>query len=99
MIHEVGHWVGLYHPFAGGVSCDLGDLDYVADTPIELRPELGSCIEGLDSCPDQPGLDNINNYMDYTSDDCRYLFTPGQIEFLQGQMSEYRGMAAGGASA
>ena len=98
MVHEVGHWVCLRHPFDGDIFCNF-DLDYVTDTPIELEPELGSCVEGLDSCPDQPGLDNIHNYMDYTSDDCRYLFTPGQIEFLQDQMSEFRGMTAGGLAA
>lgn len=71
-IHETGHWFGLRHTFEGG--CD-GDGDGIDDTPASLQTFY--CPQGSDTCPDQPGLDPIHNYMSYN--DCRSEFTPGQI--------------------
>ncbi|TDZ36701.1 Extracellular metalloprotease [Colletotrichum spinosum] len=75
-IHETGHWFGLNHTFAGGCS-EPGD--FVADTPAQLTQIYG-CPVDSDSCPNQPGLDPIHNYMGYTDDSCTNEFTPGQQE-------------------
>ena len=71
--HEVGHWLGLAHPFDQGC---LGHGDHVADTPPQATPSSG-CPVGKDTCT-APGLDPIHNSMDYSTDTCYREFTPGQ---------------------
>ncbi|KAF4555022.1 Extracellular metalloprotease-like protein 3 [Elsinoe fawcettii] len=76
-IHEVGHWLGLDHTFADG-KCD-GAGDGVADTPAQATPPF-SCTGTFDSCPGQPGLDPVHNYMNYVPDTCATEFTKGQTD-------------------
>ncbi|KAL9023813.1 MAG: hypothetical protein Q9196_006955, partial [Gyalolechia fulgens] len=63
--HEVGHWFGLFHVFQGSACSGSGDS--VSDTPIQSTPTSG-CPSSKDSCPNASGLDDINNYMDYSDD-------------------------------
>ncbi|MEM0962325.1 MAG: M43 family zinc metalloprotease [Bacteroidota bacterium] len=84
--HEVGHWVGLAHTFAGGCS---EPNDGVADTPQQRSPTSG-CPTSRDSCPADPGQDPFNNYMDYSFDVCMVEFTPGQVERARALMAQFR---------
>jgi hypothetical protein len=84
LVHEVGHWFGLYHTFQGG-CVPMGD--WVKDTPRVRTPNFGCpARRSVDSCPtpDNEGgpnvkrYDLVENFMDYTDDDCMDSFTPRQ---------------------
>jgi hypothetical protein len=84
--HEAGHWLGLAHTFDKGCST-TGDR--VDDTPAQRFPTTG-CPAGKDTCPKDPGLDPIHNYMDYSYDACYTEFTPGQAQRMAEQWLFFR---------
>ncbi|MDH3382068.1 MAG: zinc metalloprotease [Flavobacteriaceae bacterium] len=75
--HEVGHWLNLRHIWGDG-RCRQDD--FVADTPSSDGANYG--------CPTYPTIncqsaDMTMNYMDYTYDDCMYMFTLGQNDRMR----------------
>jgi len=86
-VHEVGHWLGLYHTFENGCT---PPGDYVEDTPYEAEPYFGECMPGVDTCTADPGNDPIENFMDYSDDICMDRFTKGQRERALDQWFAYR---------
>jgi hypothetical protein len=86
--HEAGHWLGLYHTFQGG--CSLPN-DEVADTNAQASSTSG-CPTGRDSCQIDGAnrLDPIENFMDYSTDSCMFLFTAGQSVRMDDKHATYR---------
>lgn len=86
LVHETGHWMGLYHTFQGGCT---GAGDEVEDTPAEATFSFNACPFGLDTCP-SPGLDPTDNFMDYSGDACWTNFTAGQNDRMASMFAVYR---------
>ncbi len=72
--HEIGHFLGLLHPWG---NCESDDSDFISDTPSQDAPYYG--------CPSYPQIscgssDMYMNFMNYSDDVCMALFTAGQKE-------------------
>ena len=90
--HEVGHYLGLNHTFAGGCSASAppncyssGDL--ICDTWPEGSPNFSNCNEQT-SCGG--GTRPIHNYMDYSDDICMWEFTIEQMRRMRCTLPNYR---------
>jgi hypothetical protein len=80
LTHEAGHWLGLRHIWGDTGSC--GNDDFCADTPDATNSNSG--CPTVDSCPaDGLGPDMVENYMDYSSDNCLNTFTADQKTRIQ----------------
>lgn len=99
LTHEAGHWLGLFHIW-GDEDCGSDGID---DTPVHSGPNFsgGSCfpIPKTATCYDVDLYmrDTIGemwmNFMDYTADQCLWMFSKGQkskIEFVLNTIS-FRG--------
>lgn len=89
--HEIGHWFGLYHTFNGGCGVDTcADGDYVCDTPPAANPNFG--CPTINSCSnDFPDVnDQIQNYLDYSDDNCKDMFTMGQKTRMHATLNTIR---------
>lgn len=80
--HEVGHALGLRHIWGDNSSCIVNAedsmQDYCPDTPAAAVANSSCPFSGVDSCPNAPGNDMTENYMDYSTDTCLNTFTPNQ---------------------
>jgi hypothetical protein len=92
--HEVGHWLGLLHTWGTGAGCgDQGD--YISDTPDQDDLNFGCPNFPKISCTaSAPNGDMFMNYMDYTLDACRTMFSKGQkdrmLSILNGSRSSIK---------
>jgi PKD repeat protein len=89
--HEIGHWFGLYHTFNGGCGIDTcADGDLVCDTPPAANPNFG--CPTINSCSnDIPNVnDQIQNYLDYSDDNCKNMFTNGQKQRMHATLVSLR---------
>lgn len=88
--HEIAHYLGLRHIWGDGDdplgindSCDVDDG--VEDTPNQGRRSNFTCDTTQNTCIDEDSdlPDMIENYMDYSSEDCMNSFTQGQVDIMR----------------
>ena len=96
LVHEVGHYLSLYHTFQGGcaglTSTDCSTHgDKVCDTPPVLGPSWG-CPGLNNTCNESPTdfPDDINNFMDYSDESCQTHFSPGQKDRMHAAIALHR---------
>lgn len=79
--HEVGHFFGLYHTFHGTNECDSEtNCDTQGDRVCDTPP---TTLGGNCNNPACGGTQQVENYMDYTAEMCRDMFTDGQRERMR----------------
>lgn len=92
VIHEVGHYLELYHTFQGdndGFTCptdaDCGTHgDCCGDTDPHIRTFSNVCYSGLNnSCTGSNYGEVVQNYMAYSSQGCKDRFTDDQVARMQ----------------
>ena len=81
--HEVGHWLNLRHIWGDG---PCGVDDGVNDTPESDAPNYGCSVLHV-SCGTN---DMVQNYMDYSADDCMNIFTIGQAARMKDALDNLR---------
>jgi hypothetical protein len=87
MVHEVGHYLGLRHIWGDEFFADpCSEDDGIEDTPRSGGSDNNACNLNSNTCgAGQPGdlPDMIENYMEYTRDNCYNMFTQGQKEHMR----------------
>lgn len=81
LTHEIGHWLGLAHPW--GSTNNPGLLNNcITDDGIEDTPNtIGWTTCNLNGVTCDNELDNVQNYMEYSY--CSNMFTKGQVSFMR----------------
>jgi len=96
LTHEVGHWLGLLHPFQGGCGSNncARSGDRICDTPPVKSASYG-CPLNNNTCSNDQGtdeLDQIENFMDYANGSCANMFTKGQVAVMHSTLGSYRSL-------
>lgn len=80
LTHEIGHFLGLDHPWGGGAgSC--GTDDGLGDTPNTAGPSFdyaGSCSGSQETCSGTQT--QYENFMDYSN--CTVMYTDDQADLM-----------------
>ena len=87
--HEVGHYLGLRHIWGDG---DCTQDDGLSDTPEAAEAQQQTCDYTSNTCQDATNdlPDQIENYMDYTDENCMNMFTQQQTAAMRYVVENFR---------
>ncbi|MBS1623902.1 MAG: T9SS type A sorting domain-containing protein [Bacteroidetes bacterium] len=97
--HEIGHYLGLRHIWGDGATFGTNDCqqsDGIDDTPFANTQSNFDCDTTRNSCSQIEAYyganapDMVQNYMDYSSEECMNLFTRGQAALMQNTLEVNR---------
>lgn len=94
LVHQIGHYLGLPHPFPDSKSCKY-DGDTIVDTVQQYQGSTGCDVEAtLPLCDKELSLEPemlpIYNFMETSNDTCRRHFSAGQILRARAMLSVLR---------
>lgn len=84
LTHEVGHYLGLNHVFSDSNPFSCLNGDGIGDTPNAQQININNCND------DGPCNQQIENYMDYTPEQCQDQFTSGQTSVMRATLTGTR---------
>src|SRR5690606_3410263 len=92
LTHELGHYFNLRHIWGDDNGACPGDAngrdDGIEDTPPQARETFGNPGYPLyDSCTDTGEGIMFMNYMDYTIDLAKHMFTTEQVALMQQEIA------------
>lgn len=88
-VHEVGHYLNLYHPWgSGSTNFDCKGDDFVEDTPIPVEAISGYPTGNVFGCENKRVI--TMNFMNFVQDNWMTMFTNGQKERMLNALEEYR---------
>lgn len=81
LVHEVGHYLGLLHPWGATSGGGCEEDDGIDDTPLQEQAHRGCPPQENKGCTTSDPI--YWNFMDYTADCCMALFTKGQVATMR----------------
>ena len=84
--HELGHAFSLYHTFQGN-SCTESNCSTDGDRVCDTPPTTSNTSCASPACS---GTQQVENYMDYTSQTCMDMFTAGQKSRMRTAITSQR---------
>lgn len=98
--HEVGHYLGIAHPFPSLSDCGCADADGFADTPPLTSYGIGSACDHnwwcsdasmalINPCTNTPYGTIQKNIMNYLGAGCGQLFTNDQLNAMRATLETY----------
>jgi len=85
--HEVGHWLNLFHIWGDDGNACTGS-DQCGDTPNQGGGNQACPGFPNISCSNTPNGDMFMNYMDYTVDACKNIYTQGQTNRMHATFAQ-----------
>lgn len=99
LVHEVGHWLGLFHTFhnsfqttCANEACNI-DGDKICDTPPVYNPAYNDPFWATDNTKRKDCSEAIisaENYMEYNFDQHTKFFTNNQKSVMRAALATYR---------